>query len=73
MKTRFYDKIKLEGNRVDLPYGRYRASQINTLLPNGIKSINVPRNTKVTLFRQDGFAGLRHTITNTAKKDLKAP
>ena len=71
MKTRIYDKIKLEGNRVDLPYGKYTFTQINALLPNGIKSLNVPRNTKVTLYRQDGFAGIRHIITNTAKKDLK--
>lgn len=71
MKARFYDKIKLEGTRIDLPYGKYTSAQINALLPNGIKSLIVPRNSKVTLYRQDGFAGIRHVITNVAKKDLK--
>lgn len=71
MKSRFYDKIKLEGNRIELPYGKYTTAQLNALLPNGIQSISVERNTTITLYKQDNFLGFKYVINNVAKKPLK--
>lgn len=70
MKTKFYDEPKLEGNFIELPYGTYRAFQIN-VLPNGIKSIDIPAHAMVTLYSQDNFVGPKYVITNTGKKNLK--
>lgn len=72
MKTKFYDEQKLEGNFIELPYGTYRAFQIN-VLPNGIKSIDVPAHAMVTLYSQDNFVGPKYIISNTGKKNLKVP
>ncbi|QKF94609.1 alpha/beta hydrolase family protein [Fadolivirus algeromassiliense] len=70
MKTKFYDEQKLEGNFIELPYGTYRAFQIN-VLPNGIKSLDIPAHAMVTLYSQDNFVGPRYIISNTGKKNLK--
>jgi pimeloyl-ACP methyl ester carboxylesterase len=72
MKTKFYDELKLEGNFIELPYGTYRAFQIN-VLPNGIKSVDIPAHALVTLYSQDNFTGPRYIISNTGRKNLKVP
>ena len=73
MKSRFYNKIKLEGNKVELPYGKYTTVQLNALLTGGIKSMSVAPHTKVTLYRQDNFMGFSYVVSNTNKKCLKVP
>ena len=70
MKTKFYDQQKLEGNFIELPYGTYRAFQIN-VLPNGVKSFDMPAHALVTIYSQDNFTGVRYIISNVGNKNLK--
>lgn len=73
MKSRFYDKIQLEGNYIDLDYGYYTQNQLATMLPNGIFSVNVARHTEVTVYAENSFMGLRYVISNISNKSKKIP
>ena len=64
MKSRFYDKLKLEGKYIDLDYGYYTQSQLNNLLPNGILSVDVAKHTEVTLYLEDNVIRTKYVIEN---------
>ncbi|ARF12230.1 alpha/beta hydrolase fold [Klosneuvirus KNV1] len=73
MKSRFYDKLQLEGKYIDLDYGYYTQSQLNNLLPNGILSVDVAKHTEVTLYSEDNLIGPKYVISNIANKSRKVP
>ncbi|HJZ23057.1 MAG TPA: alpha/beta hydrolase, partial [Candidatus Babeliales bacterium] len=71
MKSRFFDRHKLEGNFVDLDYGFYSDAQLINLLPGGIKSVNVAKHTIITICSLTNFLGKRQVISNPTHKRLK--
>lgn len=73
MKSRFYDRLQLEGKYIDLDNGYYTQSQLNNLLPNSILSVDVAKHTEVTLYSEDNFIGPRYVISNIGNKSRKVP